>query len=232
MVGVVARSIRLFLCTLALTFLATAHDIITTNLTFTRDISRIFTRHCVSCHGEGSSIPLATYAEARPWAVAIKEQVLGRSMPPWGAVKGFGDLSPDYGLSQEDILIIAGWVIGGAPEGDPRLLTNQQPKPAVPVEPPVEDGLTVETRTELKGPLKIFGVRPLPHGIVESSRVIARLPDGAVEPLVWLYHFDPKYGRTFTFRKPLEMPKGTVVEASTPLRFALETTAAAAKKGL
>jgi hypothetical protein len=163
--------------------------------------------------------------------VAIKEQVLGRSMPPWGAVKGFGDLSPDYGLTQEDILIIAAWVIGGAPEGDPQLLTNRQLKPAVPVEPPMEDGLTIETRTELKEPLQILGVRPLPQGTVDSSRVTARLPDGAVEPLVWLYHFDPKYGGTFTFRKPLEMPKGTVVEASTPLRFALETTSAA-KKGL
>ncbi len=228
----VARSFRLFLFALAFTSVAAAHDIITTNLTFTRDVSRVFARHCVACHGEGSSIPLVTYSEARPWAVAIKEQVLGRSMPPWGAVKGFGDLSPDYGLSQEDILIIAGWVIGGAPEGDPQLLTKQQTKPAVPVEPPMEDGLRIETRTELKGPLQIVGLRPLPQGTVESSRVVAHLPDGAVQPLVWLYHFDPKYGRTFTFREPLDLPKGTVVEASTPLRFALETTAAGAKRGL
>jgi hypothetical protein len=228
----VPRSIRLFVCALAVTSLSAAHDIITTNLTFTRDISRIFARHCVACHGEKSSIPLVTYEEARPWAVAIKEQVLGRSMPPWGAVKGFGDLSPDSGLSQEDILIIAGWVIGGAPQGDPQLLVKQPLKPPIPAVPPIADGITVETRAELKEPLQILGVRPLPQGTVDSSRVTARLPDGAVEPLVWLYQFDPKYGHTFTFRKPLELPKGTVVEASTPLRFALETTTAAPKKGL
>ncbi len=228
----VVRSIRLFFCVLSFVSLAAAHDIITTNLTFSRDVSRIFARHCVACHGEGSSIPLVTYTEARPWAVAIKEQVLGRSMPPWGAVKGFGDLSPDQGLSQEDILIIAAWVIGGAPQGDPQLLAKRLVKPAAPVEIPIQDGLTVETRAELKEPLQIFGIRPLPQGTVDSSRVTARLPDGAVEPLVWLYRFDPKYGRAFTFRKPLEMPKGTIVEASTPLRFALETAAAAPKKGL
>jgi hypothetical protein len=152
-------------------------------------------------------------------------------MPPWGAVKGFGDLSPDYGLSQEDILIIAAWVIGGAPQGDPQMLTKAQAEPVV-AKPSLQDSLTIETRTELKEPLRILGVRPLAQQTVDSSRVTARLPDGGVEPLVWLYHFDPRYGRTFTFRKPLEMPKGTVIEASTPIRFALETATAASKKGL
>src|SRR6266481_4227814 len=89
-----------------------AHDIITTKLTYTRDVSRIFQRRCISCHGPGSSIPLTSYDEVRPWAVAIKEQVLARSMPPWGAVKGFGDFSPDRALTQDEILIIAAWVVG------------------------------------------------------------------------------------------------------------------------
>src|SRR3954449_13223643 len=102
-----------------------AHDVITTNLTFARDVSRIFASHCTSCHGSGTNIPLTTYEEARPWAVSIKEQVLSRAMPPWGAVKGFGDLSPDHGLSQEEIMIIAAWVIGGAPQGNPALLPKQ-----------------------------------------------------------------------------------------------------------
>src|SRR5437762_13592207 len=94
-----------------------AHDIITTKLTYTRDIAPIFSKHCVSCHASGSSIPLTSYEEVRPWAVAIKEQVLSRSMPPWGAVKGFGDLAPDDSLSQEEITIIAAWVVGSAPPG-------------------------------------------------------------------------------------------------------------------
>jgi hypothetical protein len=60
----------------------TAHDIITTQLTYTHEISRIFARRCISCHDEGSSIPLTRYDEVRPWAVDIKEQVLARLMPP------------------------------------------------------------------------------------------------------------------------------------------------------
>src|SRR5579875_1224089 len=96
-----------------------AHELITTKLTYERDIKPILQRRCVSCHAAGSAIPLSTYAEARPWAVSVKEQVLLRKMPPWGAVKGFGDLWPDEALSEEEIQIIAAWVVGGAPEGEP-----------------------------------------------------------------------------------------------------------------
>jgi len=55
------------------------------------------------------------------------------------------------------------------------------------------------------------------------ARIVANLPDGRVEPLLWLYRFDPKWRRTFVFREPLNLPKGTVIASSTPLRFLLET---------
>ncbi len=65
------------------------HDFVTTSITWNREISRIFFDRCASCHNEkGTAFSMMTYAEARPWAVAIKEEVLSRRMPPWGAVKG------------------------------------------------------------------------------------------------------------------------------------------------
>ena len=73
-----------------------------------------------------------TYEEARPWAKAIKEEVLARRMPPWNAVKGFGDFKNDRGLTQEQIEMLADWVEGGAPEGDPAYLPKA---PRVPSEP-------------------------------------------------------------------------------------------------
>ena len=209
-------------CALALTAQLSAHDIITTKLTFSRDIYRIFLNRCLACHGAGSTIPLTTYEEVRPWAVSIKEQVLSRSMPPWGAVKGFGDLAPDHGLTQEEIMIIAAWVIGGAPQGNPALLPKQAASSKGSAAMPVKDGLTVETRGELKEPLQAAGVRPLADQLVQSARIVAKLPDGRIEPLVWMYHFDPRSGHAFTFRKPLELPPGTMIESSAPLRFALE----------
>jgi hypothetical protein len=199
-----------------------AHDIITTNLTYTRDISRIFVRRCVSCHGASASLPLSSYSEVRPWAVAIKEQVLSRAMPPWSAVKGFGELSPDGALTQEEIMIVAGWVIGGAPQGDPALLSGQVAASVHMPAPAVKDGATIKGRGALDKSLDVVGIRPLPGETADSARITARLPDGRIEPLVWLYRFGPQSNQTFFFRKPLILPAGTVVESSQALRFALE----------
>ena len=44
-----------------------------------------------------------------------------------------------------------------------------------------------------------------------------------VQPLVWLYHYDPKWNRDFLFREPISLPKGAVIETTAPVRFVLET---------
>ena len=60
---------------------------------------------------------LAAYEEARPWAEAIKEEVLTRRMPKWHAARGYGDFSNDPSLSPFEIALIAAWADGGAPRG-------------------------------------------------------------------------------------------------------------------
>ncbi len=208
---------------------ALAHDIITTKLTYTRDISRIFNQRCMDCHHKGSSIPLTTYEQVRPWAVSIKEQVLSRAMPPWGAVKGFGDLAPDHALSQEEMLIIAAWVIGGAPQGDPALAPHRAAS-----EPPAENRsrlanvLSVSTRATLARPLEVIAITPAPLEKVTSARIVARLPDGRIQPLLWLYQYDPAWKTAFRFRAPMRFPAGTEIESNTPLRFTLEAGSAGA----
>jgi hypothetical protein len=95
-----------------------SHTPITTNITFQKEISRIFQRRCMSCHSEGSlAMPLTTYAESRPWAVAIKEEILERRMPPWSAVNGYGHFANDASLTSREVAVIAAWVTGGAPSG-------------------------------------------------------------------------------------------------------------------
>jgi hypothetical protein len=204
-----------------------AHDVITTKLTWSRDISRVFARRCLECHGAKASIPLTTYEQARPWAVDIKEQVLGRAMPPWGAVKGFGDLAPDNALSQEEMLMIAAWVVGGAPEGDaafaPKTLVEKSAKPPVPMRTVLE----ISNDIRLPHGITIGGLHPQATAQVESAKIIATLPSGAVIPLVWLYKYDPASKVSFRFAKPIALPAGTKVASSCPLRFALTASSQA-----
>jgi hypothetical protein len=191
---------------------ARAHDVITTKLTWDREISRIVTLRCAVCHhAGGSAFSLMTYAEARPWAVAIREQVLLRQMPPWGAVKGFGDFRNDQGLTAEQIEWITAWVGGGVPEGDPAdLETNPKtPEPAPPVSTTGE--LLVSGDFRLTRDFTVDGILPLSVPDQQSMQIIAALPGGRVEPLLWLYEYKSKFTHPFLLRTALKLPKGTLI---------------------
>ena len=214
--------VAMALAGLLLVHRASAHDVITTKLTYSRDIARIFAKRCVTCHGAGTSIPLTSYQETRPWAVDIKEQVLRRQMPPWGAVKGFGNLSPDRGLTEEELLIIAAWVIGGAPEGNPAALPRTSPIKELAM-PPLHDAIIVKQSHRLDAAILLAGIRPEPPAELATARIVAILPDGRKVPLVWLFHFDPKWKQIFRFGQPLSLPLGSLIESDVALQFALET---------
>lgn len=97
---------------------ASPHNPITTTVLFNREISKILAAKCLACHRDGSlAMPLDTYIDARPWAVAIKEEVLARQMPPWPAARGFGEFSNDAGLTTRELEFLISWIDGGAPEG-------------------------------------------------------------------------------------------------------------------
>ena len=87
--------------------------------TFTKDIAPIFHQRCAECHraGEVAPMSLLTYSEARPWAKAIKQVVLQRSMPPWLANPQYGHFRNDRRLTQKEVDTIVAWVDAGAPEG-------------------------------------------------------------------------------------------------------------------
>ena len=195
-----------------------AHDVITTKLTWSREISRIVYKHCVVCHHADGKTPMAliNYAEARPWAVAIKEEVLNRRMPPWPAVKGFGEFRDDISLTQEEISRIADWVEGGAPEGDPVLLPKvpqvfELPDPAL----GRVQSLAIKESLALEKGALLKGIRP-PAASQTPVKVVAERPDGTAEPLLWLRAGDPKRQWTFAYKSPVALPKGTRIVVSPP----------------
>lgn len=109
------------LCCLFFSIPATSHDPITTSVTFNKEIIRILQRSCLDCHAPGKikgDIPLTSFEEARPWAKAIKEEVLEKRMPPYQAVKGYGEFHNAYLLSQREIELLISWIEGGAPRGE------------------------------------------------------------------------------------------------------------------
>ena len=111
----------------------TRHVPITTKIVFNREIAQIFQKKCFQCHTDGNvSVPLTTYREARPWAVAIKEEILEKRMPPWGAASGYGHFANDMSLTGREISLILSWADGGAPSG---VLLVDEDKPPVFIPP-------------------------------------------------------------------------------------------------
>ena len=191
---------------------ASAHDIITTPITYSREIYRIFQARCFACHRPGgAAFSLMTYSEARPWAEAIKEEVLGRTMPPWGAVKGFGDFRNDRALTPEQIEVIESWADGGVPEGEPADL----PKKLDPTEdwPSEQENPTIAVSGDLKlaRGVTLDGLLPITVPGQASFQVTAEFPDGSIVPLVWLENYQTKYAHPFLLLTPLELPSGTFI---------------------
>jgi hypothetical protein len=211
----IVKRARILIFVFALTSVlpAAAHDVITTKITWNREIIRILDAHCLSCHHPGgSAFSLATYNEGRPWAKAIQEEVLERRMPPWGAVKGFGEFKNDQALTPEQLEIIGQWVDGGAPEGEDKDLPKaaKLPPPAPDTEA-MTDGLTVNGDFQLTNDFTLEGLLPRKAPENASFQMLAEFPDGRVLPLLWMFPFKTIYAHPFLLKTPVLLPKGTTI---------------------
>ena len=191
-----------------------AHDRITTKVTWDREIAPIVRARCANCHpadGPPGSIPLSTYNEARPWAAAIKEEVMMRRMPKWAAARGYGDFANDPSLSPFEIALIAAWVDGGAPETVKTSTPPPGPAPTVrlpaPFHPPrgVMQSMACGD-SAIAG--RLLGVRPRLDKDGEAG-ISALLPSGRTEIVAWIRRYDPAYSDTYWLRRPLDLPRGS-----------------------
>jgi hypothetical protein len=202
-----------FLC--GFTLCLEAHDRITTRVTWDREIAPIFEARCADCHRPRgrSTIALATYQQARPWAVAIKEEVLTRRMPKWNAARGFGEFANDPSLAPFEIALIAAWVDGGAPESEKNKVTAAPNapviKPTVFTPPPDTSVRTITSGCgERSATGKLLAIRPTleKNG---SAGIAALLPNGRQEVIAWIRDYDPEYAVTYWLRRPLVLPPGS-----------------------
>ncbi|MGJ5820651.1 hypothetical protein [Paludibaculum fermentans] len=192
-----------------------AHDPITTPLTWSREISRILEKRCLGCHQAGGKAPfsLTTYEQARPWAVAIREEISNRTMPPWNAVKGFGAFRNEMALTQEEIQTIADWVNGGAPEGDPKFASGAIPHSYHPEELPA--GAVESDAGAFLRSATILGLRiaSMPKG--GEAHLYLQQPGGAHIPLIWIRQFQPAAPRLYLLAEPITAQPGARIVIST-----------------
>ena len=197
--------------------LVQAHDIITTKITFTKEISRLIYKRCATCHHEGGvAFSLTTYDQARPWAKAIKEEALERRMPPWEAIKGFGEFRDDRGLTEEELETISAWVEGGAPEGETKYLPSRSKLTAW-QDPPAPKGsseVVIGDGQKIAASSKVLAIRAKNLKAGASVQIIAIRPDSSVEPLLWIYQYNPAFHRTYYYVSPVALPAGTKIEMS------------------
>ncbi len=92
----------------------------TPDVTFHKDVEPILQKHCQECHRPGEIAPfsLLSYKDARPWAKAIRSDVLTKKMPPWFADPKYGHWMNDRSLSADEVATLVSWVDRGAKEGD------------------------------------------------------------------------------------------------------------------
>ena len=223
-----APPLALVLILISISASVLCHDRITTKVTWTRDIAPLVEARCVSCHKPDGRGPmsLVTYEDARPWAKAIKEEVLARRMPKWHAARGFGDFANDPSLSPFEIATIVAWADGGAPRELPGAPPAAQP--TFPRAPTADTGarktrqVTLPCGEQSLPAGRLLAVQPtLPAG--GSAGIAVRLPDGRREIVAWIREFDPEFAETYWLRTPIALPKGSrlVVETAGSCSVAL-----------
>ena len=195
-----------------------AHDIITTKITFSKEISRLINKRCATCHHEGGSSLFANHLRIRPglgqshWrrSVGAPHASLGGGERLWRVSRR------PRGLTQEELETISAWVEGGAPEGEPKYLPAT-PKMSAWQDPPAPKGsseVRLADGTTLATSSQVLAIRPRNLKTGASVQIVAVRPDSSIEPLLWIYKYNPAFDRTYYYASPLKLPSGTRIEMS------------------
>jgi len=99
-------------------------------VTYTRDVSRLFQAKCQGCHRTGDIAPFAldSYEVSQVWSEEIQRVVREKIMPPWKPVDAHGKFKNEFGLTDEERQTILDWYSAGAREGDPADLPEPLPE--------------------------------------------------------------------------------------------------------
>jgi hypothetical protein len=161
-------------------------------------------------------MPLTSYEEARPWAKAIREEVLARRMPKWHAARGYGEFTNDRSLTPFEIALVVAWVDGGALRD--RAVVAQAFRPAsagpapafTPPSPVATRKLSCRDQGLPRG--RLLAVRPeLKEGGNVGISILQ--PDGRQDVVAWIRGFEKKFTETYWLRTPIDLQDGARLQA-------------------
>jgi hypothetical protein len=179
---------------------ATVSPVAADEVTFHKDVEPLVQKHCQGCHRPGEAAPfsLLTFKDARPWAMAIKQAVSQRKMPPWFAGPSHGEFRSDPRLNDREIATIRAWVDGGTKEGNavdapaplqfaegwkigtPDLVLELPAEYSVPATGTIDyTWFAVDMKLTEDKWIERVEVRPTDHSVVHHALVFARSPGGA-----------------------------------------------------
>lgn len=70
----------------------------------------------------------------------------------------------------------------------------------------------VKTSVTIPRDVDLFGITPHAHYLGKEMKVHACLPDGAVEPLIWIKDWDFNWQGQYRYKQPVHLPQGTRIE--------------------
>lgn len=90
--------------------------------TFYKDVLPILQAKCQGCHRPGEAAPMSflTYEQTRPFSAAIRQAVVTKKMPPWGADPAHGKFANDPTLTPAETQTLLAWIDAKSPAGDPK----------------------------------------------------------------------------------------------------------------
>jgi hypothetical protein len=197
------QAVRLLRCSAPILLFSTgmlSSGAVADEVTFRKDIEPLVQKHCQGCHRPGEAAPfsLLTYKDARPWAMAIRQAVSQRKMPPWFADVSHGEFRNDPRLSDSEMATVRAWVDGGAKEGNaadaplpqdfaegwkigtPDLVLELPAEYSVPANGTIDyTWFAVDMKLTEDTWIERLEVRPTDRSVVHHALVFARAPGGA-----------------------------------------------------
>jgi mono/diheme cytochrome c family protein len=78
--------------------------------------------------------------------------------------------------------------------------------------PAGDNHYVVKASATLPMDAEIIGVTPHAHYLCKDMKVDAKLPDGSVQPLIWIKDWDFNWQGSYRYASPMKLPKGTEID--------------------